>query len=103
MKNSQKIRLSKKYIETIKALALKYFDSDEVRLFGSRTDTKKKGGDIDIYIKTGKSENILHSKLQFLREFEKKFGQQRVDLIVEYKGSKNKIIYEEAKINGVQL
>ena len=103
MNNSQNIRLSKKYIEIIKALALKYFDSDEVRLFGSRTDTNKKGGDIDIYIKTGKSKNILQYKLQFLREFEKIFGQQRVDLIIEYKGSKNKVIYEEAKRNGVRL
>ena len=103
MQHLSKIRLSKKYIETIKALALKYFDSDEVRIFGSRTDTKKKGGDIDIYIKTDITQDIFLRKLRFLREFEKLLGEQTVDLIVEYKGSKNRVIFEEAKRTGILL
>ena len=103
MKNYQNIRLSNKYIETIKALALKFFDSDDVRIFGSRADINKKGGDIDIYIKTGKSKNILKSKLQFLTEFEKLLGRQKVDLIIEYKNSKNKPIFDEAKSTGIRL
>jgi predicted nucleotidyltransferase len=103
MKNYQNIRLSDEYIETIKALALKFFDSEDVRIFGSRSDINKKGGDIDIYIKTDKSENILKSKLQFLTEFEKIHGQQKIDLIVEYKDSRNKPIFGEAKNTGVRL
>ena len=97
----ENIRLSKKYLTLIKALALKYFDSGDVRIFGSRTDVTQKGGDIDIYIKTKKYKNILQSKLSFLREFEKKMGQQNVDLIIEYKGVKEKNIYREAKRNGI--
>lgn len=100
MKN---IRLNEKYIATIKALSLKYFDSDEIRIFGSRTDLNKRGGDIDIYIKTQKSDNILKSKLQFLRDFEKLMGQQKIDLIIEHKNSKHKEIYEEAKSTGVRI
>ncbi|MBZ0200490.1 MAG: hypothetical protein K8H86_11525, partial [Ignavibacteriaceae bacterium] len=86
MKHYKNIRLSDDYLITIKSLALKYFDSTDVRIFGSRTDINKKGGDIDIYIKTKKSKEILNSKLGFLKEFQKKFGFQKIDLVVEYEG-----------------
>lgn len=104
MKKSNKhIRLSDKYINEIKSLALAYFDSADVRIFGSRADMNKKGGDIDIFIKTEKSEEILKSKLSFLRELQKKIGEQKIDLIIEYKGAKNKKIYSEAKKDGIRI
>ncbi len=100
---SNGIRLSEEQILTIKKLALKYFDSNDVRVFGSRADINKKGGDIDIFIKTRKSDEILRKKLDFLREFQKKFGLQKIDLVIEYEGSPNKRIFSEAKTNGVKL
>jgi len=103
MEDLKHIRLTEEYMRTIKFLALKYFNASEVRIFGSRADGTRKGGDIDIYIKTKKSKNILINKLLFLREFEKRLGQQKVDLIVEFKGSKKKNIYIEAKRHGVKI
>lgn len=102
MKNQKKIRLNENYIRTIKILAQKYFGSDEVRIFGSRIDANKRGGDIDIYIYTDKNINILKSKIAFLREFEMKLGEQKVDLIVQ-SVDKEKKIYKIARIEGIRI
>lgn len=102
MKTQQKIRLNENYIKTIKLLAKKHFDSDNVRIFGSRTDMNKKGGDIDIYIYTNKKNNILQSKIAFLREFEMKLGEQKVDLIVQ-SGTEDKKIFKIARNEGIRI
>lgn len=96
------MRLNKKQISSIKNLALKLFNSNDVYLFGSRVDDTLKGGDIDLYIQTRKKEDILMSKIVFLREFEKEFGEQKVDLIVD-NGSIKKKIFDIAIENGVKL
>ena len=77
------MRLNKQKIETIKKLSLDIFNSNVVYLFGSRTDDSLKGGDIDIYIQTKQKENILKSKIIFLREFDKICGEQKLDLIID--------------------
>ncbi len=103
MNSKQNIRLNEKYIEKIKYLALVYFNSTDVRIFGSRADINKRGGDIDIYIKTSNSTGIVKSKLAFLRDFQKYFGNQKIDLVIEYRGSKSKKIYTEAKREGILI
>lgn len=102
MNNKEKIRLNDSYIRTIKKLAKKYFDTDDVRIFGSRTDPKQKGGDIDIYIRTNKTQNILRSKIAFLRDFELELGEQKIDLVVQA-GNVNKKIFDIAKREGIRL
>jgi predicted nucleotidyltransferase len=96
------IRLQQEQQLTIKKLASDFFNTSKVLIFGSRADVNKKGGDIDIYIQTNKKENILKSKLSFLREFEKIFGEQKVDLLID-NGTKNKEIFEIAKREGIAL
>ena len=96
------IRLKEQQQDTIKKLTLELFNSSKVRIFGSRADMTQKGGDIDIYIQTDKKEGILKSKLTFLREFEKLFGEQKVDLLVD-NGTKKKEIFEIAKKEGIVL
>ncbi|MFH0734331.1 MAG: nucleotidyltransferase domain-containing protein [bacterium] len=98
----QKVRLNEKYISTIKMLAEKYFDTNEVRIFGSRADLFKKGGDIDIFIHTNKSENILKSKIAFLRDFEILLGEQKVDLVIQ-SGNSIKKIYQIAEKEGILI
>ena len=100
---NKKVRLSSGQILFIKELAKKYFSSDDVRIFGSRAQITKKGGDIDIYIRTEKSKDILKNKILFLTEFQKKFGIQKIDLVVEYKGAQFNSVFEEAKREGVKL
>lgn len=100
---SSNVRLSKEYIDTIKSLAEKYFNSKEVKIFGSRTDLNKKGGDIDIYIKTKLNSKILEAKLSFLREFELIHGEQKIDLIIHSYSSKNRKIFEIANKEGIKI
>ena len=99
----KKVRLSDEYLKTIKQLAKKYFDSDEVKIFGSRTDLNRKGGDIDIFIKTNKTEKILIAKISFLREFEKQCGEQKIDLVVQSSISKDKKIFNIARNEGISI
>ena len=101
MKN--KVRLNTGYLLTIKKLAKEYFDSNDVRIFGSRADLNRKGGDIDIYIKTKKKKDILLFKIAFLRDFEKQHGEQKIDLVIETSGSKDKRIFRVAKNEGVKI
>ena len=96
------IRLKEQQQHTIKQLARELFNSSKVMIFGSRADVHQKGGDIDIYIQTDKKEDILQSKIVFLREFEKLFGEQKVDLLVD-NGTKSKEIFEIAKKEGIAL
>jgi len=98
-----KVRLNQEYITTIKLLAKKYFDSSEVKIFGSRADLNKRGGDIDIYIKTNLKQEILKTKIAFLREFEKIHGEQKVDLIIHSSTCRNKKIFDIAEEEGVKI
>ena len=102
MDTNRNIRLNEEYLEVIKELAAKYFDSEEVIIFGSRADLNKRGGDIDIYIHTQKEKNILRAKLAFLRDFELRFGEQKVDLVVQ-SGLKEKKIHKIARSSGVRI
>lgn len=102
MSTKQKVRLNDKYIETIKSLAKKYFNSEDVRIFGSRADLGLKGGDIDIFIRTEKKLGLLQSKIAFLRDFELKHGEQKVDLIIQ-SGNEDKKIFKEARTHGVRI
>lgn len=103
IKTKRKVRLSEQYLTTIKLLAKKYFDSENVKIFGSRADLNRKGGDIDIYINTRKTEGILAAKIAFLRDFEKIHGEQKIDLIVESGNSKLNKIFKIAKTEGISI
>ncbi len=96
-----KVRLSVNQIKTLKKLSKEFFNSDDIWIFGSRADTDQKGGDIDVYIQTNQKA-ILKSKITFLREFEKEFGEQKVDLLVDDK-TIEKEIFQIAKKSGVKL
>ncbi len=102
MSGSRNVRLNEEYIKVIKNLAKKYFDSEEVIIFGSRADLNKRGGDIDIYLHTQKKGSMLQSKLAFLRDFELILGEQKVDLIVQ-SGGEEKKIHKIARTEGVRI
>lgn len=95
------MRLNENKIKTIKKLSLELFNSNIVYLFGSRVDDSLRGGDIDLYIETTQKDNLLKSKIIFLREFEKEFEEQKVDLLIDNK-TKQKEIFEIAK-KGIKL
>ncbi len=98
------MRISEKTLNIIKELAIKYFGEDcEVRIFGSRTDNTKRGGDIDIYIECLK-EIDMETKARFLSELKIKIGDQKIDLIIQRKGmSYQKTIHDYAKKTGIKI
>jgi len=102
MENTKNIRLNKEYLKTIKELARKYFNAKEVRIFGSRADMNKRGGDIDIYIETTKNEKIIELKLKMLGELQDKLGEQKFDIIINNFQEEN-LIFDIARKNGILL
>lgn len=56
----------------------------ELRLYGSRTDDQKKGGDIDLLLRVP---NDILSKIEDLRfriniEMQERIGEQKIDLLI---------------------
>ena len=67
------MRITEHQHRTILAAARRAFGRDvTVRLFGSRTDNQRKGGDFDLYIecKSDDAERLTASKLKFLAELD---------------------------------
>jgi uncharacterized protein len=74
------MRLTKKEIEVIKSIITRYDNYAEVRLFGSRTDDGKKGGDIDLLVLSDRI--TLKENLVIKSEIQEILGDQRIDLLV---------------------
>lgn len=91
--------------DTIKKLAHQYFgESASVWLFGSRADDSKLGGDIDLFLQTGKEKVSLDDQMSFLVALKLAIGDQKIDLVVESLRKDKKLpIYEHAKKTGILL
>lgn len=74
------MRLPKEQVEFLKKEIQKYDQEAQVFLFGSRADDSKKGGDIDILI-LSKDKFSLENKISVKVKFQKKFGEQKLDLV----------------------
>lgn len=95
------MRLTAFEVNAIKQTAQEVFGPKvEVLLFGSRVDDDKKGGDIDLYIKT-QADNDLEHKIKFLVSLEQKIGEQKIDVILA--ADKNRPIEQQAISTGVLL
>lgn len=102
-KASNKLRISENALKSIKRLLRKHF-GENVRawIFGSRTDIRAKGGDIDIYIEVPSTKGTFGKKLDFLVDLDKEIGEQKVDLVIRPYDSKD-FISIEAKSSGVRI
>ena len=98
MKN---VRLSEKYIETIKSKFIEFFISGEIYLFGSRTDLSQKGGDIDLYLIVDNKTDLFEKKLKFLSRVKRILGDQKIDIV--FNQDENRLIEQEAMKWGVKL
>lgn len=95
------MRLTAFEINAIKQSAQEAFGTGtEVFLFGSRVDDEKKGGDIDLYIKS-QTGNEFAKKIKFLVSLEQKIGEQKIDVI--FATDKNRPIEQQAISTGVLL
>lgn len=75
------MRLSEQERQIIKSTIRNYDVNAQVLLFGSRTDDRKQGGDIDLLV-------ITHTlgfsdKLQILADLHQQLGEQKIDLLLD--------------------
>jgi len=80
MEKTPKVRLSEEEIRKIKDIVHSLDPSAEVILFGSRTNLKKKGGDIDLLVISSKITSRDRRRMRAL--FFREFGDRKVDLII---------------------
>lgn len=95
------MRLTSKEIGSIKNVFVEVFKEGSIYLFGSRVDDMQKGGDIDLYIVSKSSENLLDKKIDFLIKLKQKIGDQSIDVIISK--DKNRLIEQEALQKGIRL
>jgi len=78
---------------------------DHLWLFGSRANLSKRGGDIDLYIETTIQplQKAMDAKSNFYIQLIKKLGDQKIDIVINDLQGSNKLIYDIAKSEGIQL
>lgn len=101
------MRMSQPQIDTLKRIAAEVFGPQAgLKVFGSRTDDSRRGGDIDLYV-TGVDEplgKLLDEKLLFLVKAKQALGEQRIDLIFAPATHQPRLpIHNEAERTGIAL
>lgn len=101
------MRLTPTQATTIRDAVHRHFGADaDVRLFGSRTDDSKRGGDIDLYIEADipASDSVFRKEMALLAELYIKLGEQKIDLVVKRRGQTAELpIHRVARETGVRL
>ena len=99
------MRLTSRQTATIKQLVREHFGAQaQVRLFGSRADDSKRGGDIDLYIQPATlidRMKILEQQLALAVKLKFALGDQRIDLVID--DGTPQAIYKVAREQGVLL
>jgi predicted nucleotidyltransferase len=100
-----RMRLTEEEIHAIEACARRHFGVGcKVRVFGSRVDDTRRGGDIDLHVETDSPESAsLQNELKFRLDLADRIGEQRVDVIVRAPGHKPRAIDLIADETGILL
>lgn len=81
------MRLSNDIARIIRDTADEIF-GEPVRLFGSRLDDDRRGGDIDLYVETPLSpEEAEARRLRMLARLARRLGDRKIDLIIKTPGN----------------
>lgn len=82
------MRLKPNEVDAIKAAALEAFGADAVvRLFGSRVDDRKRGGDIDLIVEVDDGlQDIVHES-RFFDALFARIDERKVDLLFMVRGT----------------
>ena len=99
------MRLSNLEIECIKYLANRHFGNDvQVFLFGSRTNSELRGGDIDLFIRNPAEKQLkVRAKLNFITDLILQIGEQRIDVVLENEGASNSFFYKTIFQTAIQI
>lgn len=81
------MRLTDEQVAAIKAAATAAFGADVVvRLFGSRIDDERRGGDIDLYVETTPDKADVGHEVRFRSLIWKALDEEQVDVVVATDG-----------------
>jgi len=77
------VRLTDEQVVAIKSAAATAFGADVVvRLFGSRVDDDRRGGDIDLYVETTPDKADVRHEVQFRSLIWKALDEEQIDVVV---------------------
>lgn len=95
------MRLQTKELDIIRQVAKEIYGSNvKVYLFGSRTDDSKRGGDIDLLVRTPQQKQGVLSRIRMIARLKELLGDQKIDVIGDYEQS---TVAEEALKQGILL
>ena len=95
------MRLNEHYRQTIVRIAKEvYGEAVNVYLFGSRTDDQKRGGDIDLLVRTEGAKKGFMGRIQMASKLKWLLGDQKIDIIGDHEES---LVVEEALRTGIRL
>ena len=96
------MRISEVYAATIRAAACEVFGPDVVvRLFGSRADDAKRGGDIDLHVEAAAFDSTAIPR--FRAELWKRLDEEQLDVIVYRIGDPDSWLDRAARRDGIVL
>ncbi|MCA1754015.1 MAG: nucleotidyltransferase domain-containing protein [Spirochaeta sp.] len=101
------MRLSARQRHTIRTVVRQHFGPNaEVRLFGSRTDDTRRGGDIDLLIECPdmdpNSQSAVEAKLRIISSLHKTIGERKIDIVLAGTESDSPIVHA-ARQEGLPL
>ena len=95
------MRLSKREIEAILQVAEDIYGTDvKVYLFGSRVDDSRRGGDIDLLVRTTSAKKGILDRVRMASRIKSLIGDQKIDIIGDYEDNQ---VVQEALKNGILL
>ena len=99
------MRLSPDQARIVREEVAHIFGADaEVRLFGSRTDDRARGGDIDLIISLPQPQADSRQRaLRLVARLQQRLGDQKIDVLVTDPQTPERRIHREALRTGVRL
>lgn len=99
------VRLGAAQLAAIRQAAERHFGPGvRVRVFGSRADLTRRGGDIDLHIEPAAPlDDPLAREMRLYADLQRALGEQRIDLVVLRPGQPERPIDREARRTGVLL
>jgi predicted nucleotidyltransferase len=99
------MRLTDEQKQVIREEAAATFGSGaEIRVFGSRIDDSRRGGDIDIHIETsGTPGELLDGELALYARLQRRLGERSIDIVVHSSDAPVRDVDRHAMVTGVRI
>ena len=98
------MRLTETEIAAIKASASEIFGPHAiVRVFGSRLDEGRRGGDIDLHVQIPKAIVSIEASARFRRLLNRRVGERDYDILIAVAGQPGSAVDHKAVAEGVVL